>query len=180
MTNWGPERIAKSNGLSDQYFGCEELGKLDWKLERWDSEVTDGCTLSFFPRCKMKLIDVVVRDEECEIDIHILKREVTSDDVLSPEWVEVCQLHERWAMSFFTVRVHHLLEESSEVDRHFSLDREQAPMPLSLLSADFKKLFLSPTLSDITIVIGDEEIPAHKLILATRLPYFESLIASGH
>ena len=47
------------------------------------------------------------------------------------------------------------------------------------LGDDFEKLFLSSASSDIVFVVGEEEIPAHKLVLTTRLPYFEHLFASG-
>ena len=47
------------------------------------------------------------------------------------------------------------------------------------MSNDFEKLFLSEESSDVKIIIGREVIPAHKLILTARLPYFEKLFSSG-
>ena len=51
--------------------------------------------------------------------------------------------------------------------------------PRDLLAHDFDKLLLSSASSDVVFVVGEEEIPAHKLVLNTRLPYFEQLFSSG-
>uniref|UniRef100_A0A7E4VUT4 BTB domain-containing protein n=1 Tax=Panagrellus redivivus TaxID=6233 RepID=A0A7E4VUT4_PANRE len=40
-------------------------------------------------------------------------------------------------------------------------------------------LYLSDTLSDVTIVIGDFEIPAHRVILAQRCQYFQTMFGRG-
>ena len=56
---------------------------------------------------------------------------------------------------------------------------EEMLHPQQTLARDFEKLFLSNASSDIVFVVGEEEIPAHKLILTTRIPYFEHLFASG-
>jgi len=53
------------------------------------------------------------------------------------------------------------------------------PKPLQSLVADFQKLLFSPVSSDVVFKIGDESVPAHQLILTTRVPYFERLFASG-
>ena len=37
----------------------------------------------------------------------------------------------------------------------------------------------SPESSDVVFAVAGEDIPAHKVILATRLPYFKVLFASG-
>jgi len=59
-------------------------------------------------------------------------------------------------------------------------DQQQPPLsPTTALCDDFRRLCLSPESSDVVFAIAEEEIPAHKLILATRLPYFKTLFASG-
>ena len=45
--------------------------------------------------------------------------------------------------------------------------------------ADFEKLFLDEESSDVAFEIGEEVIPAHKLILKARVPAFERMFASG-
>ena len=53
------------------------------------------------------------------------------------------------------------------------------PPAWSSLAADFEKLFLAKESADVAFKIGGEEIPAHKLILATRVPAFERMFASN-
>jgi len=62
----------------------------------------------------------------------------------------------------------------------------QPPTPIPLpppawvsFSADFEKLFLDEESSDVAFEIGEEVIPAHKLILKARVPAFERMFASG-
>jgi len=57
--------------------------------------------------------------------------------------------------------------------------RPSLPLTVRSLLSDFKKLLFSSDLSDVTFRIGDESIPAHQLILRTRVPYFERLFVSG-
>ena len=45
--------------------------------------------------------------------------------------------------------------------------------------ASFRDWFLSPDFSHVVIQVGGEEIPAHKIVLASRVPYFKRLFASG-
>jgi len=47
------------------------------------------------------------------------------------------------------------------------------------LSTDFIGLYTSGANSDVTFVFPDGEIRAHKMILTTRVPYFEKMFASG-
>ena len=42
-----------------------------------------------------------------------------------------------------------------------------------------KEMLDSATFSDVEFAVGDELIPAHKVILAKQLPYFKTLFASG-
>ena len=51
--------------------------------------------------------------------------------------------------------------------------------PQDILAHDLNKLLLSSASSDVVFVVDGEEIPAHKLVLTTRLPYFEQLFSSG-
>jgi len=50
---------------------------------------------------------------------------------------------------------------------------------LSQLSSDHLKLYTSGANADVTFVFPTGEILAHKLILTTRVPYFEKMFASG-
>ena len=184
MSNWGPKRVAKCVGMDGgpRYFGGdEESRRFDWKLScSRDPYTARGQPirhyLSFFTSYKMKLIDVIVDGESQNDDIMIW--EVRSEDLRYPDWLEIGMVFVRSPSRSSYVAVEYMLEETHEVERDSS-PREQASTPLSTLSADFEKLFLSPTSSDLTIVIGSEEIPAHKVILSTRLQYFERLFASG-
>ena len=51
--------------------------------------------------------------------------------------------------------------------------------PRNTQADNFDKLFHSKAPSDVIFLVGEEEIPAHKLVLTTRFPYFEQLFASG-
>ena len=51
--------------------------------------------------------------------------------------------------------------------------------PSTSLNDDFRRLFLSPESSDVIFIVGEEKIPAHKLVLTTRVPYFQRLFASS-
>ena len=51
-------------------------------------------------------------------------------------------------------------------------------MPRSL-QEDWKALFISGKASDVSFVIGDEIIPAHKSVLIARVPFFDKMFASG-
>ena len=53
------------------------------------------------------------------------------------------------------------------------------PKPLKTLSADWKELLFSTNGSDVVFEVGEEKIPAHQLILTTRLAYFKKLFASN-
>ena len=51
---------------------------------------------------------------------------------------------------------------------------------LSDLSTDlYEKLFLDEATSDVTLKVGEDVIPAHKLILSARVPYYEKLFSAG-
>ena len=51
-------------------------------------------------------------------------------------------------------------------------------MPYSL-QEDWKALFISGKASDVSFVIGDEIIPAHKSVLIARVPFFDKMFAAG-
>ena len=51
--------------------------------------------------------------------------------------------------------------------------------PTTTLIDDFRQFFNSQESSDIIFSVAEEEIPAHKLVLTARLPYFKRLFASG-
>jgi len=70
-------------------------------------------------------------------------------------------------------------EGESPLTEESSVAEELRPSPLITLSDDFRRLCLSPEFSDVVFAVAGEEIPAHKLVLTTRLPYFKSLFASG-
>lgn len=49
----------------------------------------------------------------------------------------------------------------------------------SELSANLKQLLSNPLFSDVTFLVEDKEIPAHKAILSTRSGYFQTLLTNG-
>ena len=43
-----------------------------------------------------------------------------------------------------------------------------------------KELFLDKSYSDVTFIIGKQEIPAHRCLLATRCKYFKNMFESSY
>ena len=53
------------------------------------------------------------------------------------------------------------------------------PQLWSQASAAYEDLFLKGTDADVKFVVGNLEIPAHRVILAARVPYFSKMMSSG-
>jgi len=51
------------------------------------------------------------------------------------------------------------------------------PQLWSQASAAYEELFLNGTDADITFVVGNQEIPAHRVLLAARVPYFSKMMS---
>ena len=49
----------------------------------------------------------------------------------------------------------------------------------STLTCDYAALLDDPTSADVTFVVNNERIPAHRIILAARSTYFRSMFSSG-
>ena len=49
----------------------------------------------------------------------------------------------------------------------------------STLTCDYAALLYDPTSADVTFVVNNERIPAHRIILAARSTYFRSMFSSG-
>ena len=62
--------------------------------------------------------------------------------------------------------------------KYFEL-RDKPKALLEAMSSDLDRLLQSGTSSDVIFEVSGEEIPAHKLILSTRLAYFQSLFDAG-
>jgi len=69
--------------------------------------------------------------------------------------------------------------ESFEVDSHRCFTPSRTVDEDEEFHASFEDLFDSGKNSDLTFVIGDQTVVAHKAILAARVPYFDKMISSG-
>ena len=86
-----------------------------------------------------------------------------------------------------SVEVTYLVQKCEPSDSWFKWEECSCPsapnalprQPLVTLSEDFRKLFQSRASADFIFDVGGQEIPAHKIVLSTRLTYFERLFASG-
>ena len=106
---------------------------------------------------------------------------ITADEGLDPDGKIEVPLVLLWRDDFDDLDI----EVTYRVDAPTpAAPKPPTPTPLpppswSSFSADFEKLFLDEESSDVAFEIGEDVIPAHKLILKARVPAFDRMFASG-
>ena len=135
----------------------------------------EGCLISGCALVKLDCTLKLLRSFTCyDLCIHCIGGKVCS---LNPTWRTIPT--EEFIITF-SVEIEYL-----QPDEDFEVSVACKP-PLKLeqrlwtqASAAYEDLFLKGSDSDVTFVIGKEEIPAHKVILAARVPYFANMMSSG-
>jgi len=190
-------------------FGSNHSKLHAWKFETQavplspTQSASQTLSLHYLPSVPIRLIDAVFTSHSPHNgskDIQLKKVRV-GDYSVGRNWVEISRItgvrgdtnnHILDGAGFkCSVEVTYLVPKSSgvewskcgcpsaESDQPASLSPSKPPQPLLTLSEDFRQMFLSRESTDFTFIVDGEEIPAHKIVLSTRLTYFKRLFGSG-
>lgn len=85
---------------------------------------------------------------------------------------------------FFTLQRHSSLKLECHVYMKYNVDSRSFPedtmtLGVSSLVDNFERLFEKKTFSDVAIIAGGKEIPAHRVILAAQSPIFAAMFGNG-
>jgi len=162
------------------YFGKDHWGK-DWKFcAKKGSDFPTGARLKLFHRSPSKT-------KILTFSVHV--RGGTGGSFTKPEIKEIsANAADDWVLVFkqdvpLNKRGRTYAEVEFKYQRSAFSESDRKDLfcegERKALSADFKSLFLSSEAADVIFEVGQDTVPAHQLILSTRLPYFKQLFASG-
>ena len=195
MSMWPQHRQVKvsvklDSSKKEMRFGCSQSKRKDWRLQI--SPMQDGKSMKIMlhhspiHQTRIKEVTIIL-----DIDEHVIKKPLDLKLNLDNDTQWLVVYNEKMAIledkQNFSLFVKYEVDKDTgsavcicsacQVDRF--LPGKPPLSPLITLGNDFRRLFLSELFSDVVFAIGEEKIPAHKVVLATRLPYFERLFASG-
>ena len=100
---------------------------------------------------------------------------------VSAKYAESNTIHDIFDFTFDETNTGELMKEVYCVDLGLTVSYSTLPQSnlMKTLSNDFDRLLQSEASSDVIFEVDGEDIPAHKIILSTRLTYFQSLFDAG-
>jgi len=168
------------NGVfhSPLYFGDDHSERIEWKITLMPGQGgQQKFQLYRYTSCRIYIDSINVTDIAGSFNpggVGEVRMRMRNADVDSPTWVEIPLSNYRISSapnSKFSLTVTFRVERKAP--------EPDTSQPLATLSADFEKLFLEDETSDVGFEIGSQIIPAHKLVLTARIPFFKTLFASG-
>lgn len=174
-------------------FGCSQSKRNDWRVKIYPERVNSS-TGYVSPTMKMVLYHLPVHQTRLtEVTVQL-----DADEVVIRESVNTLLKadNSEWSSVYVKMFVPLTGKQDAAIIVKYEVDKETgqrgcicsacknephlSPLtPTTTLADDYHRLFVSRESSDVVFAVAEEEIPAHKLVLTTRLPYFERLFASG-
>ncbi|XP_057321493.1 speckle-type POZ protein B-like [Microplitis mediator] len=126
--------------------------------------------------------------ELLKASIHLSVKDKCAKTKVVDEWKDICsfknfllfpsQVVARQAYDFNGRALSHNVYDVTINCKIVLHDYMQAPM-FDNLYEDLQQFLKSQELSDVTLVVGEVEIPAHKVVLAAHSPVFKAMLLSG-
>ena len=122
--------------------------------------------------------------DEVKFQLHDMKNDTTDEAVVKDEYADYdpsfvkvrLKLNAECDKALLSVQMKYKIEDRVEALLEIESSDE---FEATLLAKALSKLFDDKQLSDVTLVVGDQELACHKAILATRSTYFRSLLSGN-